>query len=121
MTHPSPSPRAAAPASPHSAPTPAQARKALLPDPAWHWTTRKAQVFLGGLARTGCVAEAARGVGMARQSAYRLRARLGEDSDFASRWDAALAKGRAARQRRRPAAAKATVLAPESDIFGIGK
>ena len=47
--------------------------KSALPDPSYHWMTLKARVFLGALADFGRVAEAARVVGMGRQSAYRLR------------------------------------------------
>jgi molybdenum-dependent DNA-binding transcriptional regulator ModE len=44
----------------------------------YRWTKPKMLAFLHALATTGSVAGAARGVGMSRQSAYRLRARLGE-------------------------------------------
>jgi hypothetical protein len=40
--------------------------KASLPDPSYHWTTLKTQVFLGALADLGRVGEAARMVGMSR-------------------------------------------------------
>jgi len=95
--------------------------KSALPDPSYHWTTYKARVFLGALADLGRVDLAARAVGMGRQSAYRLRERLGEESLFAKAWDGAQAQGRARRQARRRAARKATVLPPESDMFGLGK
>ena len=91
--------------------------KSALPDPSYHWTTLKARVFLGALADVGRVSDAARAVGMGRQSAYRLRARLGEDGLFARAWDEAQAQGRAKRRTRH----KATVLPPESDIFGLGR
>lgn len=52
------------------------------------WTRAKIQAFLGVLARTGNVSDAARAVGMSRQSAYRLRARLG--SGFGEVWDEGL-------------------------------
>ncbi|MFA9200824.1 MAG: hypothetical protein ACEQR8_06490 [Cypionkella sp.] len=53
------------------------------------WTPEKQARFLRELAATHCVSQAARSVGMARQSAYRLRARLkGEPFDIA--WRAAL-------------------------------
>lgn len=87
--------------------------------PSYHWTTPKARLFLGALVEFGRVGEAARAVGMGRQSAYRLRARLGEASLFARTWDKALAEGRARRRAR--AARKATRLPPESDIFGLGR
>jgi hypothetical protein len=95
--------------------------KASLPDPAYHWTTWKARVFLGALADLGRVSEAARAVGMSRQSAYRLRERLGEDNVFARAWDRAQAEGRTKRRAWRRVRAKATVLTRESDIFGLGK
>jgi len=88
--------------------------------PAYHWTTDKALAFLGALAELGQVSEAARAVGMTRQSAYRLRARLGDAGPFARAWDQARARGRerlGARRRSR----KATALAPESDYFGLGR
>ncbi|MGZ3233630.1 MAG: helix-turn-helix domain-containing protein [Croceibacterium sp.] len=94
--------------------------KSALPDPSYHWTTLKAQVFLGALADLGRVGEAARVVGMSRQSAYRLRERLGEGGLFARAWDQAEIEGRAkGRARRR--ARKTTVLPPESDMFGLGR
>ena len=92
---------------------------ASLPDPGYHWTTAKARLFLGGLVQFGRVGEAAKSVGMGRQSAYRLRARLGEASLFARTWDKALAEGRARRRTR--ATRKATRLPPERDIFGLGR
>ena len=95
--------------------------KSALPDPSYHWTTRKAAVFLGALADLGRISEAARAVGMGRQSAYSLRARLGKDSLFARAWDRAEAEGRAKCRVRRRLASKATTMPPESDIFGIGR
>lgn len=95
--------------------------KSALPDPSYHWTTVKARVFLGALADLGRVSEGARVVGMCRQSAYRLRERLGEDGVFARAWDEAEAEGRARRRVRRFAARKVTALPPESDIFGLGR
>jgi len=95
--------------------------KASLPDPSYHWTTRKAAMFLGALADFGRVGEAAAAVGMNRQSAYRLRAHLGEAGVFARAWDSALAEARARRSARRAAARKVTPLPPERDIFGLGK
>lgn len=69
--------------------------KSSLPDPSYHWTTLKARVFLGALADLGRVVDAAHAVGMSRQSAYRLRERLGEGGAFARAWDQALGLGRA--------------------------
>ena len=95
--------------------------KSALPDPSYHWTTCKARVFIGALADLGRVGEAARAVGMSRQSAYRLRERLGEENVFARAWDRAQAEGQAKRRARRRVRRKATVLPPESDIFGLGR
>lgn len=44
----------------------------------YRWTKPKILAFLRSLALSGSVAAAAREVGMSRQSAYRLRARLGQ-------------------------------------------
>ena len=95
--------------------------KPALPDSAYHWTTRKALVFLGALADLGRVSEAARAVGMSRQSAYRLRKRLGESGKLARAWDKAAAQGREKRRARRLEAGKATRLPPERDLFGLGR
>lgn len=58
----------------------------------YRWTRDKVIAFLKGLALTGSVAEAARRVGMSRQSAYRLRARRG--AQFAAVWDEGVALAR---------------------------
>jgi len=56
------------------------------------WCPARMADFLRALAATHCVKEAARSVGMSRQSAYRLRARLkGEPFDIA--WEAAFQHG----------------------------
>ena len=55
------------------------------------WTPRRQAAFIGHLAQTGSVATAARAVGMARETAYRLRRRLGAEG-FAAAWDAALGR-----------------------------
>ena len=55
------------------------------------WTPARQARFIGLLAETGSVARAAIGVGMARESAYRLRRRAGA-AGFAAAWDAALGK-----------------------------
>ena len=57
------------------------------------WTALKQAEFIGHLAETGSVREAASRVGMARETAYRLRRREGAES-FVAAWDAALARGR---------------------------
>jgi hypothetical protein len=57
-------------------------------DSAGHWTPARMAEFLRCLVATQSVSEAARGVGMSRQSAYRLRARFkGQPFDIA--WEAA--------------------------------
>jgi len=79
-------------------PTPPAAR---LPRSAaeYRWTNRKAHAFLDALAQHGKVAAAARSVGMTRQSAYKLRARV---SVVAEGWARAQALGRARRRGERP-------------------
>ena len=62
------------------------------------WTPARQAAFLAALALTRSVAQAARRVAMARESAYRLRRRQGAES-FAAAWDAAL--GRAASAKRK--------------------
>ncbi|MGE4307277.1 MAG: LysR family transcriptional regulator, partial [Novosphingobium sp.] len=62
----------------------------------YRWTRDKVLVFLRVLALRGSVAKAAREVEMSRQSAYRLRARLG--AEFARIWDDGLAIGAALRR-----------------------
>lgn len=58
------------------------------PAPEPRWTKAKQTAFLQHLAACHCVASAARAVGMSRQSAYRLRARMkGQPFDHA--WAAA--------------------------------
>ena len=51
--------------------------------------------FLRALSLCGSVAEAARAVGMSRQSAYRLRARMG--AGLLALWDDGVALGRVRR------------------------
>ncbi len=55
------------------------------------WTPARQSAFLASLAITGCVTKAARRVKMARETAYRLRAKPGAGS-FAAAWDAVLGK-----------------------------
>ena len=54
------------------------------------WDAVRQGQFLGWLAQTGCVAEAAARVGRSRESAYRLRARA-DACSFAAAWDAVVA------------------------------
>ena len=53
------------------------------------WTPERQAWFIAALAETGCVATAARRAGMARETAYRLRRKMGAES-FAHAWDAVL-------------------------------
>ena len=53
------------------------------------WTPKRQAEFIGYLAQTQCVTEAARRVGMSRETAYRLRGREWSES-FCAAWDAAL-------------------------------
>jgi hypothetical protein len=53
------------------------------------WTPDKQEEFIDALAESGCVAEAARRVGMGISSAYALRRRVRSKS-FRAAWDAAL-------------------------------
>jgi hypothetical protein len=68
------------------------------------WTPERQARFIGLLAETGSVAEAARRVGMARESAWRLRRRAGAAS-FAYAWDAVEAV-----RRREPVAQRKITL-----------
>lgn len=52
------------------------------------WSVERQKWFILRLALGGCVSVAARGVGMTRKSAYRLRERPGAES-FAAAWDRA--------------------------------
>ena len=56
------------------------------------WTEEAQRGFIAALAECGCVAHAARSVGLTRRSAYRLLGSPGADS-FAEAWDQALAYG----------------------------
>ena len=55
------------------------------------WTPERQARFLAELAITRSVSKAARKVGMARETAYRLRARAGAES-FAAAWDRVLGR-----------------------------
>ncbi|QTD55486.1 hypothetical protein [Parasphingorhabdus cellanae] len=50
------------------------------------WTPVRQAEFIGFLAETRCVKQAAAAVGMSRESAYRLRRKRGAE-DFAAVWD----------------------------------
>jgi molybdenum-dependent DNA-binding transcriptional regulator ModE len=60
------------------------------------WTPERQAAFLGALAETGSVSAAARRVGMARETAYRLRRRC-DATSFAAAWDAVVGKPAPAR------------------------
>lgn len=64
------------------------------------WTPGRQADFIGYLAETGSVAEAARRVGCSRESAFRLRRREGAES-FVAAWDAAVAAEEAPIGRKR--------------------
>jgi hypothetical protein len=61
------------------------------------WTAERQGRFLAELAITRSVSAAARKVGMARETAYRLRRKPGAES-FAAAWDAALGRARGKRK-----------------------
>lgn len=63
------------------------------------WTPRRQAAFLAQLALTRSVREAARRVGMARETAYRLRAKPGAES-FAAAWDAVLGRAEEGQKRK---------------------
>ncbi|MCW1431862.1 hypothetical protein [Novosphingobium sp. JCM 18896] len=69
------------------------------PSPAYHWTDEKMIAFMEALAATASVTAAAAKVGMSRQSAYRLRARL--DPERAALWDGVAVLARRLRTARR--------------------
>ena len=64
------------------------------------WTAARQVRFIGWLAQTGSVAEAARRAGCSRETAYRLRRHPGAGS-FAHAWDMALTARRGGRVRKR--------------------
>ena len=74
------------------------------------WTPARQAEFIGHLAATRSVAAAARGVSMARETAYRLRARPGAQG-FAAAWDVALGSVRSEAGRARLEAALAAARA----------
>ncbi|HTN13315.1 MAG TPA: hypothetical protein VL094_00760 [Sphingomonadaceae bacterium] len=63
------------------------------------WTPRRQAAFLAQLSLTRSVREAARRVGMARETAYRLRAKPGAES-FAAAWDAVLGRADEGQKRK---------------------
>lgn len=81
----------------------------------YRWTEPKVLAFLAALAESGRVADAARAVGMSRNSAYRFRARMGS-----ARFDAAFDGARRTGIRARAAASMARVAAERSPWEGLG-
>jgi hypothetical protein len=72
------------------------------------WTPVRQAEFIGVLAETGSVSAAARFVGMARETAYRLRRKPGAE-EFARAWDVALMiAGKSVTLPRTPPARKVT-------------
>ena len=72
----------------HPAPHRPESPLALVPEKASRhdgWTAKKQTAFLQMLAATQSVSVAAKAVGMSRQSAYKLRARL-DDAPFGAGW-----------------------------------
>lgn len=84
----------------------------------YRWTTAKALVFLDALAACGKVAEAARAVGMTRQSAYRLRRR---STFVAEGWPLALAAGKARRRARGRRQGGPALRPPQGDGCGAAR
>ena len=80
----------------HDDPAAPPARKPRRANADYRWTVPKVTAFLEALALCGRVAEAARSVGMGRQSAYKLRARLAR-TRFAAAFEGARKKGLRAR------------------------
>lgn len=56
------------------------------------WTPERQRRFIAALCSAGSVSGAVRLVGMSAKSAYALRRRAGENSEFARAWDAALTR-----------------------------
>ena len=77
------------------------------------WTPERQQAFIAALRRTLCVTAASRAVGMARETAYRLRARP-DASSFAGAWDAAMA-------RRAPMGPSSTAMLWHRALYGVAK
>ena len=80
------------PPEPDPSTNPDQLPACALPGRHNQWTPRKMANFLRELAATNNVSVAAKAVGMSRQSAYRLRARL-KGSQFDIAWEAAFLHG----------------------------
>lgn len=81
----------------------------------YRWTHARIRAFFEALGQSGKVAEAARSVGMSRQSAYRLRARYpGMDEA----WALLVKAGKARRRAARKAGRKVTVRGAQGDSPG---
>ncbi len=83
------------------------------------WTPRRQAEFIGHLAETRSVGEAARRVGMARETAYRLRRRDGAEG-FAAAWDAALGKSQALITPRRMVTTRELIWRVETGQWYLG-
>ena len=83
------------------------------------WTALRQARFIGYLAETRCVGEAARRVGMARETAYRLRTKPGAES-FRAAWDAALGKSQAHTERARKVTNEGLLWRIESGLWQLG-
>jgi hypothetical protein len=69
----------------------------------------KQAAFLAALTLTGCVREAARRVGMSRETAYRLRTKAGGES-FADAWDRLTGRWNGAARKVTPEGLRARAL-----------
>lgn len=85
----------------------------------YRWTVPKVAAFLKALSLSGSVAEAARSVGMSRQAAYKLRARL-DGEKFQAAFEAARKRGLAARAEERAKMRAAASERPPSQWEGPG-
>lgn len=81
----------------------------------YRWSRLRIHAFLRALAVTGSVAAAARAVGVSRQSAYRLRRRLG--AGFAEVWDEGLRLGAQMRRAGLVYDAQGDRWVPQGDTF----
>ena len=100
---------------PQSAASPRARKRARQCNADYRWTVPKVAAFLLALEKCGRVAEAAREVGMSRQAAYALRARL-DGAEFREAFEGARRKG----LRARAAASRARMDAARSRWEGPG-
>lgn len=81
----------------------------------YRWSRPRIHLFLRALAASGSVAAASRVVGVSRQSAYRLRRRLG--AGFAEVWDEGLRLGAQMRRAGLVYDAQGDRWVPQGDTF----